>query len=252
MEKFFEITLKDGRPLDFEPGQFVVVTLPGIGEAPISICSSPTKRRSFDLVVRRVGSVTDALHKLEAGDKIGIRGPFGKGFPLLKLEGNDLLIIGGGLGLVPLRSMIHFVLDNRRNYGSVTILLGCKTPKDLLFADELQTWSKRVDVNLSCTVDRGGPEWKGHLGLITSLIPKISIDPERIYALVVGPPVMYKFVIIELKKKNIPEERIYLSLERQMRCGLGKCGHCQIGVLYCCQDGPVFSLAALKNNHEAL
>jgi sulfite reductase subunit B len=251
-EKFFEIALAEGESLDHEPGQFVMVSLPGIGEAPISISSSPTKRGSFDLAVRNVGRVTGALHKLEAADNVGIRGPFGKGFPTQILEGNDLIFIAGGLGIVPLRSLINFVIDNRRDFGNVSILLGCKTPKDMLFGDEVNEWSKRLDVNFSCTVDRADPDWKGNVGLITSLIPGVTLNPERTFAVVVGPPIMYKFVIGELLKKKIPERQIIVSLERHMKCGVGKCGHCQIHQYYCCKDGPVFTYEQIKNKKEAL
>jgi sulfhydrogenase subunit gamma (sulfur reductase) len=252
MEKFFEISLQDGDSLDHDPGQFVMASLTGVGEAPISISSSPTKRGSFDLVVRKAGKVTGAMHKLEAGDEIGIRGPFGKGFPVQILEGNDLLFVAGGLGLVPLRSLINFVIDNRRDFGKVNILLGCKTPKDMLFCDEVETWGKRVDIAFSCTVDRSDEEWKGNVGLITSLIPGLTIDTDRTFAVVVGPPIMYKFVILELLKKEIPERQILVSLERHMKCGIGKCGHCQIHQYYCCKDGPVFTYEQIKNIKEAI
>jgi len=251
-EKFFEIALAGGARLDHEPGQFVMVSIPGVGEAPISIASSPTRRGSFDLVVRKAGRVTGALHRMEVSDRLGIRGPFGKGFPLQVLEGNDLLIVAGGLGLVPLRSLIQFVFDNRRDFGSVNILLGCKSPKELLFSDELAAWSERMDINFSCTVDRADPDWKGNIGLITALIPGVTLDPNRTFGIVVGPPVMYRFVIIELLKKNIPERQILVSLERHMKCGLGKCGHCQMDAIYCCQDGPVFSLDRIKNLKGAI
>ena len=251
-EKYFEIALPGGESLDHEPGQFVEVSILGVGEAPISICSSPTKLGSFELVVRNVGKVTSALHKLEAGDEVGIRGPFGKGFPVRVLEGNDLLFVAAGLGLVPLRSLINYVIDNRRDFGKVTILLGCKTPKDMLFGNEVESWNERLDVNTNCTVDRADPDWKGNVGLITTLIPGVNLEPERTFGVVVGPPIMYKFVIKELLAKNIPERQILLSLERHMKCGLGKCGHCQIGNVYCCQDGPVFTYDKIKSIPEAL
>ena len=203
-------------------------------------------------MVRNVGKVTDALHKLEAGDQLGIRGPFGRGFPTQLLEGNDLLFISGGIGIIPLRSLINFVIDNRRDFGKVNILLGCKTPKDMLFKDEIDFWQERLDVNFECTVDKTEPDWKGHVGLITALIPGVTIDPVKTFAVVVGPPIMYKFVIKELLEKKIPEKQIIMSLERHMKCGVGKCGHCQISDKYCCQDGPVFSYDELKNNLEAL
>ncbi len=252
IEKHFEIALPGGESLDHEPGQFVEVSILGVGEAPISICSSPTKLGSFELVVRNVGKVTGALHKLEAGDEVGIRGPFGKGFPVRILEGNDLLFVAAGLGLVPLRSLINYVIDNRRDFGKVTILLGCKTPKDMLFGNEVESWNERLDVNTNCTVDKADPDWKGNVGLITTLIPGVNLEPERTFGVVVGPPIMYKFVIKELLAKNIPERQILLSLERHMKCGLGKCGHCQIGNVYCCQDGPVFTYDKIKTIPEAL
>jgi sulfhydrogenase subunit gamma (sulfur reductase) len=251
-EKLFEISLQSGMSLDHEPGQFVMVSVFGVGEIPLSVCSSPTDRGAFHLCVRDVGKVTNALHRLEAGDEVGIRGPYGKGFPIRILEGNDLLIIAGGLGVAPLRSLINYVLDNRRDFGKVHILLGCKTPKDMLFVDELDTWNRRMDVYYNCTVDKAAPDWAGNVGLITTLIPGVHLEPERTFAVVVGPPVMYRFVIKELLAKKIPERQILVSFERHMKCGMGKCGRCQIQNLYCCQDGPVFNFEDIKNMSEAL
>lgn len=251
-EKLFEIALRDGIPLDHEPGQFIMVSLTGIGEVPISICSSPVKRGSFDLCVRAVGKVTRSLHKLKAGDDIDIRGPYGKGFPIRILEGNDLLIIAGGLGIAPLRSLITYVLDNRRDFGKVHILFGCKEPKEMLFSDELDDWNKRTDLHYACTVDRADPDWAGNVGVITTLIPGADINPMRTFAAVVGPPIMYNFVIKELLTKGIPKQQILLSFERNMKCGNGKCGRCQIQNLYVCQDGPVFNYERIRNLSEAL
>ncbi|MBF0327677.1 MAG: FAD/NAD(P)-binding protein [Nitrospirae bacterium] len=252
LEKLFEIALDGGESLDQEPGQFVMVSIFGVGEAPISVCSSPTKRGSFELCVRDAGKVTGAMHRLEAGDEIGIRGPYGKGFPIRILEGNDLLMVAGGLGIAPLRSLIKYAFDNRRDFGKIHIMLGCKTSDDLLFEDELNQWFKRMDVHYECTVDRAASDWDGHVGQITTLLPGVHLETERTFAIVVGPPVMYKFVLRELIKKNIPENQIILSFERHMKCGMGKCGRCQIQNLYCCQDGPVFNYADIKNMSEAL
>jgi len=248
-EKWFDIKLEDGE-LDHEPGQFVEVELCGIGEAPISICSSPTKRGSFELCVRSAGRVTKGMYEMEAGGYVGIRGPFGKPFPVRVMVGNDLLFVAGGLGIAPLRSLINYVMDNRRDFGKVDILLGCRTPHDMLFGSEISTWQKRLDVNFLCTVDRTAPDWHGNVGLITALIPGVTIHPERTFAVVVGPPIMYKFVIAELLKKNVPERQIVLSLERHMKCGMGKCGHCQIDHpknYYCCKDGPTFTYDEVKD-----
>ncbi len=250
-EKFFEIALQKNETLDHEPGQFVMISILGIGEVPISVCSSPLKRDSFEICVRAVGKVTNKLHKLKVGDEIGVRGPYGNGFPVRILEGNDLLIIAGGLGLAPLRSLITYVLDNRRDFGKVHILFGCKEPKELLFKDEMEKWSERTDLHYACTVDRADPEWAGNVGVITTLIPGIDIEPSRTFAAVVGPPVMYNFVIKELLAKGVPERQILLSFERHMKCGNGKCGRCQIQNLYCCKDGPVFNYERIKYLSEA-
>jgi len=252
LENLFEIALLEGQSLDHEPGQFVLISIFGVGEAPFSVCSSPTKRDSFEITVRKVGRLTGALHLLEPGDEVGIRGPYGKGFPVTLMMGNDILIVGGGLGIVPLRSLINYIIDNRRDFGRVDILLGCRTPQNMLFEDEVERWEERVDVDFSCTVDRADPEWKGNIGRITSLLPGINLDPHRTFATVVGPPIMYKFVIQELRKKQIPDRQILVSLERRMKCGLGKCGHCQIEHLYCCQDGPVFTYEQIKDLEGAI
>lgn len=247
-EILYEVKLEGGEDIGHEPGQFVQVSLFGAGEAPISICSSPSKKGgAFELCVREAGRVVKAVQRLKKGAEIGIRGPFGKGFPVQILMGKDLLFVAGGLGLAPLRSLINYVIDNRRDFGKVNILLGCKTPGDMLFRDEIKQWQKRVDVNFSCTVDRGSPDWAGNVGLITSLIPGVNLNPLGTFAVVVGPPVMYKFVVAELLKKGLPEKQIYLSLERHMKCGLRKCGHCQMENLYCCADGPVFSYDQVKH-----
>lgn len=251
-EKLFELNLMNGKPLGHKPGQFVEVSLLGIGEAPISISSPPGKTNSFELAVRKVGNLTTAMHNLRAGDKIGIRGPFGTHFPVEEVGGKDILFVAGGIGLVPLRSFIKFVLEQRREYGEITIVFGARNPSEQLFLDELEEWRRREDVRYLETVDRPDPNWKGHVGVITTLFPKVQVDPSRTYCVVVGPPVMYRFVIVEAKAKGIPDTQIFLSLERRMKCGLGKCGHCQINHLYVCQDGPVFRYSDIFDLEEAL
>jgi len=252
LEKLFELKLLNGQELGHKPGQFVEVSVFGYGEAPISISSSPTRNGSFDLCVRKVGTLTAALHNLKTGDVVGIRGPFGNGFDTEFLKGKDILFIGGGIGMVPLRSLIQYVLDNRGDYNKVMILYGAKTPKELLFVEETQQWSERDDIEYYVTVDRGDESWKGHTGVITTLIPPLDINVKNTYAVVVGPPIMYKFVILALKAKNIPDKQIIMSLERRMKCGVGKCGHCQMDHIYVCQDGPVFNYAQIKDFREAL
>jgi len=253
LEKVYTIELPKGMSLSHRPGQFVEVSLLGIGEAPISISSSPSRSNgSFELCVRRAGDVTGLIHGLKTGDAIGIRGPFGRGFPFERFRGKDMLFAPGGLGLAPARSLINQVLDDRANYGRVIILYGAKHPSELLFTDELDTWSKRSDVELHVTVDRGDENWKGNVGVITTLFPKIEVYPRNTVAVTVGPPVMYRFVLMELLGKGIPDGSIWMSLERRMKCGVGKCGHCQINHLYTCQSGPAFSYAEIKNLEEAL
>jgi NAD(P)H-flavin reductase len=253
LEKVFTLQLPGGRPLGNRPGQFVEVSVLGVGEAPISICSSPSRStETFEMCVRKVGDVTAALHQLKAGDKVGIRGPFGHGFPIESFRGKDMLFAPGGLGLPPARSLINQVLDERALFGRVIILYGARTPAELLFKDELQRWAERSDVELLLTVDRGDDTWSGNVGVITTLFKFISVYPRNTVAITVGPPVMYRFVLMELLGKGISEGNIYLSLERRMKCGIGKCGHCQINNVYACQSGPVFSYKELKGLEEAL
>jgi sulfhydrogenase subunit gamma (sulfur reductase) len=252
LEKLFTLELPGGDNLGNEPGQFVEVSLFGIGEAPISISSSPSRSNgTFELCVRNVGDLTNALHQLEPGAAVGIRGPFGQGFPVAKMKGKDILFVAGGLGLPPLRSLINEVLDQRGSFGRVIILYGTKHPSEMLFKEELAEWAGREDVEFHLTVDRADEEWEGNVGVITTLFPKITVNPRNTVAATVGPPIMYRFVLMELLGKGIPETQIYLSLERRMKCGVGKCGHCQINELYCCQDGPVFRYADIKRLEEA-
>ena len=252
-EKLFTVELPGGRSLGHVPGQFVMLSIPGIGEAPISISSSPSRSNGhFELCVRRVGDVTGALHKLGPGSRVGIRGPMGHGFPVDQMRGKDILFAPGGLGLAPLRSLINQVLDERQDFGRVIILYGARRPAELLFRDELAQWAQRGDIEFKVTVDRGDETWKGNVGVITTLFTKVSIDPLNTVAITCGPPIMYRFVLVEMIGKGIPDSQIYLSLERRMKCGVGKCGHCQINDLYCCKEGPVFTYSQVKNVPEAL
>jgi len=251
-EKLFEMHLVSGEPLGHNPGQFVELSVMGIGEAPISISSAPRKTNSFELAIRKVGNLTNAVHGLIVGDTVGIRGPFGTHFPVEETRGKNILFVAGGIGLVPMRSFIHFVLEHREEYGEVTILFGTRNPSERLFLDELEQWRKRKDIRYLETVDRADQEWHGHVGVITTLFPKIDVDPSKTYCVIVGPPVMYRFAILEAKAKGIPDSQIFLSLERRMKCGLGKCGHCQINHFYVCQDGPVFRYTDIFGLEEAL
>ena len=253
LEKLLRIELPEGMSLQHEPGQFVGVSVLGVGEAPISISSSPSRSNgSFELCVRKVGSVTAAIHALEPGDTIGVRGPFGHGFPVHQFRGKDILFAPGGLGLAPLRSLIQEVLDQRHLFGRVLLLYGAKNPSELLFMDEIEAWRQRGDIEIHLTVDKGDESWKGNVGVITTLFPKIQVHPRNTIAVTVGPPVMYRFVLMELLGKGIPEGNIWLSLERRMKCGVGKCGHCQMNHVFTCQDGPAFSYDQIKHLEEAL
>jgi sulfite reductase subunit B len=253
LESFFSCQLDTGRKLGHLPGQFIEVSIPGIGEAPISISSSPTRKGPFEMVIRKVGNVSKAMHALAAGDRIFIRGPFGTSFPVDDvMKGKDIVFICGGIGIVPIRSVIQYVLDNRRNYGRVIILFGAKTPGERLFIEEFEEWHKEKNVTILETVDRRDEGWSGPEGVITTLLPLVKIEKEKTVAVVCGPPIMYKFVIAMLLETGLKKDQIYLSLERHMKCGVGKCGHCQINNIYVCQDGPVFSLSDITDVEEAL
>jgi NAD(P)H-flavin reductase len=252
-DTFFEVKLDSGKDLGHEPGQFVEVSLPGVGEAPISVSSSPTLKGVFQMVIRRVGNVTTMLHRMKPGGKMGIRGPFGTVFPVdTDLRGKNVLFVGGGIGLVPLRSAIQYVLKFRKNYGRVVILSGTKCSSDRLFTDELSEWAKREDVEFLETVDQGSPDWKGNVGLITTLFPKVAMGSDPWSAVICGPPIMYKFVIRELRRLQVPNQNIFVSLERRMKCGVGKCGHCQMNGVYVCQEGPVFRYKDILDVQEAI
>ncbi|MDQ1300393.1 MAG: hypothetical protein QG637_310 [Chloroflexota bacterium] len=253
LEKLLTVELPAGQSLGHDPGQFVEVSLFGVGEAPISISSSPSRSNGhFQLCVRKVGDVTAALHNLKAGATIGVRGPFGHGFPVDQMRGKDILFAAGGLGLAPARSLINQVLDQRGDFGRVIILYGAKNPSELLFRDELEVWANRKDIEFHVTVDRPDATWVGNAGVITTLFKLITINPRSAVAVTVGPPIMYRFVLMELLSKGIPETQIWMSLERRMKCGVGKCGHCQINNLYCCQQGPAFTYAQVKGVEEAI
>lgn len=258
LEMFYRFRLDDGADFSYLPGQFMSVSVPGIGEAPISISSSPTRSApgEFEMVIRKAGSVTGVLQNMTVGQKVGMRGPFGTTFPVDgEMKGRDLLFICGGIGLVPVRSAIHYVLDNREDYGKVTIMFGSRTPADRLFTRELNDWSQRPDVRYLDTVDQvdsTSAEWDGRVGVITRLIPKVEFDPALTTTIVCGPPIMYRFVMTELRKINLQEDQVFLSLERHMKCGVGKCGHCQINGLYCCQSGPVFRYTDVESVREAI
>lgn len=251
-ENLYTIELPHDLSLHHMPGQFVQVSVLGVGEAPISISSSPSRSNgTFELCVRRVGDLTGVFHALHPGSIVGIRGPFGRGFPLERFRGKDILLAAGGLGMAPLRSLINEVLDERGNYGRVIILYGTRTPDDLLFQEELAEWEARDDVELHLTVDCPDRGWTHCVGVITKLFDEVEVVPRNTAAVVVGPPVMYRFVIAELLEIGIPKCNIWLSFERRMKCGVGKCGHCQLNHIYTCQEGPSFCYTEVEELEEA-
>jgi len=251
-EKHFGLRLEDGSSLGHQPGQFVMVSIFGMGEAPISICSEP-RDGEFELCVRAVGNLTRALHLFKPGDRIGIRGPYGTHYPTEEAKGKDVLCVAGGLGLAPLRSFIRYCLDHRDDYRNFTVFFGARSPEDRLFSDELDAWTKDPRVDFFETVDSCTPEhcWTGRTGVITTLFPLIHPEPKQTCMVVVGPPIMYRFVLAEAMRQGIPDTQVFMSLERRMRCGVGRCGHCQMGGIYVCQSGAVFRYSDVRHVEEA-
>ena len=251
-EIYIRVELDSGNELGHKPGQFVEVSVAGMGEAPISVSSSPTQK-GFEMVIRNAGSVTNAIHNMAAGDKIGIRGPFGEGYPMDDLKGKNLVFICGGIGLVPQRSLINYALDRPDDFGTVTVLQGTKEYQQRFYQDELAAWASSDKMNFLETIDIAHDKWDGSVGVVTTLIPKITTDLNNNTAtLICGPPIMYKFVLMALAEKEISTDTVYVNLERRMKCGVGKCGHCQMNDQYICQSGPVYRYSDLDNVPEAI
>ncbi|SDI35579.1 FAD/NAD(P)-binding protein [Paraburkholderia phenazinium] len=234
-----ELVPRAGSCPAFEAGQFNMLYVFGVGEAAISMSGSPANQRALVHTVRHVGAVSAALAQLETGATIGLRGPFGTGWPVAAAEGADLVIVAGGLGLAPLRPAIYQVLANRRSYGRVVILVGSRSPQELLYRRELAQWGRRFDVEVEVTVDHADPGWHGHVGVVPALIACAQFDPQETVALVCGPEVMMRFTANALLDAGVAPESIYLSMERNMKCAIGLCGHCQFGPAFICKDGPV-------------
>ncbi|GBC72817.1 Anaerobic sulfite reductase subunit B [archaeon HR04] len=228
----------------FMPGQFNMLYA-FVGEVPISISSDPADGNVIMHTVRRVGHTTSALCSLKAGDSIGVRGPFGNPWPVREQEGNDIVVVAGGLGLAPLRPLIYHLLSNRGRYGRIYLLYGAKTPRDILYRNELARWRARFDVDVYVTVDKADERWHGNVGVVTSLIPRVHVDPLHSSAFVCGPEVMMRFTTRELINLGLNAERIFISMERNMKCALGICGHCQFGPEFICKDGPVLSYSRI-------
>ncbi|NDY56544.1 oxidoreductase [Desulfovibrio sulfodismutans] len=249
----YEFVLDNGKNLAHKPGQFIMVSIFGVGEAPFSISSAPIKESNvFEIAVRKIGTVTKALSELPVGAKAGIRGPFGTSFPVHEFVGKDTLLVAGGLGYIPIRSLLHYQLRHRQEFGRISVLIGTRSPRDRIFIDQIEALAKGGDVEVLETVDMPDANWKGNVGVITTLLPKAGVEPQNTHVAMIGPPVMYKFVLRQCREMGIPSERIWVSLERRMKCGLGKCGHCQINSLNACMDGPVFRYTDIESLEEAI
>jgi len=239
---------EDAKNFRFVPGQFCELSVLGKGEAPFGIASSPTENGSLRFTINKAGVVTTALHHIEEGSEIGIRGPLGNGYPIELFEGKNLLVIGGGFAFTTLRSLVAYLLhpENRAKVKGITVVYGARMPGLLLYKEELAAWQQRSDLNLVVTVDWGDKDWKGKVGLVPNVLEEVAPSSEDTYAVICGPPIMIKFTFPKLMALRFPYERIFTSLERRMKCGIGKCGRCNIGRFYVCKDGPVFSYAQLE------
>nr|MBN2276442.1 FAD/NAD(P)-binding protein [candidate division Zixibacteria bacterium] len=243
-----ELEKPSGRKdFNFLPGQFNMLYVYGIGEVPISISGDPTMPRTLVHTTRAVGTVTKAMWNLKVGESIGVRGPYGTAWPAAESEGSDVVLITGGIGLAPLRPVIYYLLANRGKYGKIVLLYGARTPEDILYVKQLEKWRARFDLEIHLTVDRATGAWHGNVGVVTQLIKRSPFDPLNCVAMVCGPEVMMRFTVMELEKRGVTEDRIYISMERNMKCGIGLCGHCQLGSSFVCKDGPVYRFTDIKD-----
>jgi NAD(P)H-flavin reductase len=239
-------SVSGNKAFNFEPGQFNMLYIFGVGEIPISISGDPTRPEVLIHTTRAVGNVTKAMKDLKVGDTIGVRGPLGKSWPIKVAEGNDVIIITGGIGLAPLRPVIYNMLAHREKFGKIVLLCGTRTPNDLIYRREVGKWRSRLDMEVHITVDRATTSWRGNVGVVTTLIGKAPFDHLKCTAMVCGPEIMMRFTLLELQKRGVDTKSIYVSMERNMKCGIGLCGHCQIGPLFVCKDGPVFCYDDIK------
>jgi NAD(P)H-flavin reductase len=230
----------------FKPGQFNMLYVYGVGEVPISISGDPDKTSTFIHTTRAVGTVTNEMSRLRKGQMVGVRGPYGTTWPVEIAEGQDVVIIAGGIGLAPLRPAMYHMLANREKYGRIILLYGARTPEDMLYPNELQKWRSRFDLEVNVTVDTAMRGWSGKVGVVTKLFPKIMLDPLDTIAMICGPEIMMHYSILELQQQGISVDKIYVSMERNMKCATGFCGHCQLGPTFICKDGPVFRFEDIK------
>jgi sulfite reductase subunit B len=240
------LRLRPREPIPFEAGQFVELTIPGMGEAPFTPSSRATVADELDLTVMKVGKVTEAVHLLKKGDRVGLRGPLGTGYPLQLFKDKEILVVGGGCGFAPLRSLMYSFMERAGEFKQLYFRGGCKSAKELLYRQELDEWGKRQDWNVEISLDKEDASWTGRVGLVTALLDDIDMDCSGGVAVVCGPPIMMKFVTLKLVEMGFQDQNIYLSMERNMSCGIGQCGHCRLGIYYVCKDGPVFSYDKIK------
>lgn len=241
-----ELEPLDGDGFSFGPGQFTMLYAFGMGEAPISISGAPADGGRLVHTIRDVGTVTGALEKCRKGDVLGVRGPFGTCWPMDDAVGKDVILAAGGIGLAPLRPALYRIMAERQRFGKVTLLYGTRSPEDIIYRDELEEWRGRLDLDVQVTVDRAGSDWRGHVGVVTTLLPRAVFDPANTIAMVCGPEVMMRFMVADLMKRGVSAEGIHISMERNMKCGIGQCGHCQFGPYFVCKDGPVFRYDRVK------
>lgn len=241
------IRIEPKEPITFETGQFIELTIPGIGEAPFTPSSRPAMKDIMELTVMSVGKVTERIHELKKGDIVGVRGPFGKGYPIDEFKGKEILVVGGGCGFAPLRSVMYELFDRSGEFKKLFFRGGCKTPQEVLYRSEIDDWAKREDLDIKLTVDKGDNSWKGNVGVVTTILDGVDMDYKNGIAIVCGPPIMMKFSTKKLLEMGFKSENIYLSMEKNMSCGIGKCGHCRLGIYYVCKDGPVFSYDKIKD-----
>jgi sulfhydrogenase subunit gamma (sulfur reductase) len=247
--RLFRIEIDDPEvrvKFDYSPGQFIFVSAFGTGESPFGLTSVAYRQGPLEVAVRKVGTVTGSLHELEPGAAVGVRGPFGNSFPLDEFKGKNVHIIGGGIGFAPLRPVILTILDHRADYGDLLIINGARTPQDLVFASEFDTWAASPKTKLELTVDAGDKSWTGRVALIPSVVKELNLSPDNAVAVICGPPIMIHFTLIELKKLGFGDNQIVTTLEGKMKCGLGKCARCNVGEKYICKDGPVFTLEQIS------
>jgi sulfite reductase subunit B len=244
------IRFRPREPMSFKTGQFFEITVPGVGEAPFTPSSRSSIQDVFEVSVMRVGKLTKAVHELKPSDTIGVRGPMGNGYPLDSFRGKELLVMGGGCGFAPLRSLMYSLFDMSGQFKQLYFRGGCKNPSEFLYRREIESWGERKDLDLQLTVDKGDESWKGNVGLVLNILDSVKIDYKSGVVIVCGPPVMMKFGTKKLLEMGFREDNIYLSMEKNMSCGIGKCGHCRIGTYYACKDGPVFTYSKIKNFPE--